>query len=50
MLDSVYKLRYATKQRRHWEAAAALKGEKLAEWLRRSLDEAADWDISHRGQ
>lgn len=46
MLDSVYKLRYQKKHRRRWEAAAKLRGEELAEWIRLSLNDAANEDLS----
>jgi hypothetical protein len=45
MLDSVYKLRYQKRQRRRWEAAAALRGEELSRWIRASLDGQAEEDI-----
>ena len=45
MLESVYKLRYSKTQRRKWDAAAALQGKDLSEWMRESLDEEATQDL-----
>lgn len=45
MFDSVYKLRYQKKQRRLWNAAAALREKDLSEWMRDALDQMASADL-----
>ena len=48
--DDRTEVRNSKAEKRQWLAAAVLRGETITAWLRRSLNEAADFDISHRGQ
>ena len=47
MFDAIYKLRYAKRNRRKWEAAAKLSGHDLSIWIRDTLDDQADDDLSN---
>jgi hypothetical protein len=46
VLDLTYKLRHSTASRKKWNAAAALAGKDLSEWMREALDERSQDDLS----